>query len=110
MADIDPQVLKGLLTLLLLSLLAKDDDYGYSIGEQLRNAGLDDIAEGTIYPALARLERAGLLKTYYVTSERGPARKYYSLSDDGREELRNRLDSWNQLQTIVKQISKGIKQ
>lgn len=109
MAEVDPQVLKGLLTLLLLSLLAQGDDYGYAIGERLRASGLDDIAEGTIYPALARLERTGLVDTYHVASDRGPARKYYRLSADGRRELDARLEEWRRLQTVVTRLTKGAK-
>jgi PadR family transcriptional regulator PadR len=103
-------MLKGLLTLLLLALLAERDDYGYSLVERLRSGGLGEVAEGTVYPALARVERAGLVETYHVPSDRGPARKYYRLGDAGRDELGARLDAWNDLAHVVERLTKGIQQ
>ena len=101
-------MLKGLLTLLLLTLLAERDDYGYSLVERLRMGRLGDIAEGTVYPALARLERSGYVATYHVPSDRGPARKYYRLSEAGHDELRERFGAWRQLVDVVEHLTKGI--
>jgi PadR family transcriptional regulator PadR len=107
-SDFDPQLLKGLLTLLLLSLLAERDDYGYSIVERLRAGELGEVAVGTVYPALARVERSGYVTTYHVPSDRGPARKYYRLSEAGREELRARVVAWHRLTHVVEHFTKGI--
>lgn len=107
-SDIDPQMLKGLLSLLLLALLAEQDDYGYSLVERLRAGGLGDVAEGTVYPALARLERAGWVSTYHVPSDRGPARKYYRLSRTGHRELSERIEAWHQLTQVISHFTKGI--
>jgi PadR family transcriptional regulator PadR len=96
------------LTLLLLTLLAERDDYGYSLVERLRAGGLGDVAEGTVYPALARVERGDLVATYHVPSDRGPARKYYRLSEAGRDELRARVDAWHLLADVVEHFTKGI--
>lgn len=75
---------------------------------RLQEAGLSDIAERTVYPALARCERAGWVEAYYVPSERGPARKYYRLTTAGGDELTRSLDSWNHLAALVSAItSKG---
>jgi PadR family transcriptional regulator PadR len=106
--EIDPQMLKGLLSLLLLSLIDEREDYGYSLVERLREGGLDAAAAGTVYPALARLERGGLVTTTLVPSDRGPARKYYALSTAGRSELASRLDSWRDLARVVASITKGL--
>lgn len=106
-SDVDPQMLKGLLSLLLLSLLAQRDDYGYSLVERLRDAGLVDVAEGTVYPALARLERGEFVSTYHVPSDRGPSRKYYRLSTAGTAELRSRLDAWGHLSHVIDGLTKG---
>ncbi len=104
----DPQMLKGLITLLLLWLLGEREDYGYALVVRLHEAGLTDIAEGTVYPALARCERAGWVEAHYVPSERGPARKYYRLTPAGADELTRSLDSWNHLTAMVSAItSKG---
>jgi len=106
-SDIDPQMLKGLLALLLLSLLAEHDDYGYSLVERLRAGGLTDVAEGTVYPALARLERGGFFTTRLVPSDRGPARKYYQLSATGRAELDARRAAWNTLTNVLDRFTNG---
>lgn len=101
MTHTDPQMLKGLLGLLLLRLVADRDDYGYSLVVRLRTAGLEDITEGTVYPALARCERAAWLTAYLVPSASGPARKYYGISSDGEVELVRALESWNHLVGLV---------
>jgi PadR family transcriptional regulator PadR len=101
-------MLKGLISLLLLWLLGEREDYGYALVVRLQEAGLTDIAEGTVYPALARCERAGWVEAHYVPSERGPARKYYRLTTAGGEELTRSLNSWNHLSGLVSSItSKG---
>lgn len=101
-------MLKGLLSLLLLALLAEHDDYGYSLVERLREGGLGEVAEGTVYPALARLERGGWVATYLVPSDRGPARKYYRLSETGLDELGSRVDAWRHLAQVIERLTKGI--
>ena len=98
-------MLKGLITLLLLRLLSERDDYGYALVVRLQEAGLSDIAEGTVYPALARCERAAWVEANYVPSERGPARKYYRLTPEGQSEFRRALKSWNHLADLVSAIT-----
>ncbi|MFC7492055.1 MULTISPECIES: PadR family transcriptional regulator [unclassified Knoellia] len=93
----DPQMLKGVLGLLLLSALATTDHYGYGLVTQLRSAGFDELAEGTVYPGLTRLESAGFLESYLLRSDSGPARKYYRLTDAGAAELDHRRTSWSDL-------------
>ena len=82
-ATYDPQLLKGVLTLLLLRLLADRESYGYEVVQRLREVGLSEISEGTVYPALARLEREGRITARLVSSSAGPARKYYQPTPDG---------------------------
>jgi len=98
-------MLKGLITLLLLWLLREREDYGYSLVVRLQDAGLVDIAEGTVYPALARCERSGWVQAHYVPSEQGPARKYYRLTAAGEDELTRSLDSWNHLAALISAIT-----
>lgn len=100
----DPQMLKGVLAVLLLSLLAEDDGYGYGIVIRLRRAGFSDVAEGTVYPALTRLEQAGSLRSYLLRSTAGPARKYYSTTDAGHAELVARRRSWTDLVASVDNV------
>jgi PadR family transcriptional regulator, regulatory protein PadR len=97
----DAQMLKGVLSLLLLSLLSEEEGYGYGIVVRLKEAGFEDLAEGTVYPALTRLEAAGLLDSRLERSTSGPARKYYRTTDRGRSELTTRAESWRALVTAV---------
>ena len=97
----DPQMLKGVLALLLLGVLAEQDGYGYGIVTRLREAGFADLGEGTVYPALTRLEGAGLLESYLRASDSGPARKYYRTTPAGRAELVTRGASWRGLVASV---------
>jgi len=101
MNDIDPQMLKGLVTLLLLHLVAEREDYGYALVVRLREAGFGEMAEGTVYPALARLEQAKRLDSFLVPSEKGPARKYYRLTSAGELELDRTRAAWNHLTGLV---------
>lgn len=97
----DPQLLKGVLALLLLQLLHVDEDYGYSIVVRLQRLGFDELAEGSVYPALTRLEGRGLLAARLVASSGGPARKYYRITPSGRAELARAVTAWRELTDSV---------
>jgi PadR family transcriptional regulator, regulatory protein PadR len=97
----DPQLLKGVLSLLLLRLLADRQSYGYEVVQRLRSAGLPDIAEGSVYPALARLEREASVESRLVASSSGPARKYYRPTAAGRAALEEGKTSWFALAEVV---------
>jgi len=77
------QYKKGVLDLCVLSLLAKRDWYGYEISDFLSKK--IDIADGTVYPILRKLKSDGLVVTYLTEESGGPPRKYYSLTQPGRE-------------------------
>jgi PadR family transcriptional regulator PadR len=94
-------LLKGVLSLLLLRLLADAESYGYQVVQRLREAGLPEISEGTVYPALARLEREGRVTARLVPSSSGPARKYYRLSAAGYEALGDGHVAWQSLVDVV---------
>ena len=76
------QYKKGVLELCVLSLLKKEDRYGYEIADYLSNH--IDIGDGTVYPILRKLKSDGLLTTYLQEESGGPPRKYYSLTSLGR--------------------------
>jgi PadR family transcriptional regulator PadR len=97
----DPQLLKGLLSLLLLQLLAERESYGYEVVQRLHEIGLTDVLEGTVYPALSRLEREGRLRARLVSSSAGPARKYYRPTPAGYEALVTGTASWKSLADVV---------
>lgn len=97
----DPQMLKGVLSLLLLRLVAEREDYGYSIVVRLHEIGFEDLAEGTVYPALSRLAGNGLLASRLVRSTAGPARNYYSITGEGQAEIARSLTAWRGLVAAV---------
>jgi PadR family transcriptional regulator, regulatory protein PadR len=100
----DPQMLKGVLPLLLLRLVADVEDYCYSVVLRLQELGLGDLNEGTVYPALSRLESRGLLGSRLVPSATGPARKYYAVTPAGAEELTRGVTAWESLAGTVHSV------
>ena len=106
------QLRKGLLEFCILSALDKGRLYGYDIVRQLRTIECLVISEGTIYPLLSRLKREGFVTTTLEESSQGPARKYYHLSDAGRESLDQMGVLWGQVVSGVENIrtTKGIEQ
>ena len=100
----DAQMLKGVLSLLLLRLVGDQDDYGYALVVRLREAGFTELTEGSVYPALTRLESAGLLDSRLVRSASGPARKYYVLTAAGQSEATRALDAWTTLTMNVDHV------
>lgn len=97
----DPQLLKGVLSPLLLRLLADRESYGYELVGRLRDLGLAGIAEGTVYPALARLEREGRVAARLVSSRSGPARKYYRPTPAGYQALAEGAAMWRAMADVV---------
>lgn len=100
----DSQLLKGVLPMLLLALLSRGESYGYELVVQLQEAGLTEIAAGTVYPVLTRLERDGLITSRLVPSSSGPARKYYHPTDNGRRALVDSADAWRSLAATVEPL------
>ena len=104
MTSHDPQMLKGTLSLVLLQLVAEQEDYGYSIVVRLQGHGFAELSEGTVYPALTRLEANSLLGSRLVRSSSGPARKYYAITSTGAAELARGLTSWHSFVATVNTI------
>ena len=86
------QFKKGVLELCVLSMLVHKDCYGYELVYEISKR--IDISEGTIYPLLRRLKEEGLMSTYLQESGEGPPRKYYALTDQGRQKERELRDEW----------------
>lgn len=97
-------MLKGVLSLLLLRLVGERADYGYSLVLRLRDAGFPDLTEGTVYPALSRMQSSRLLASRLVRSSSGPARKYYTLTRSGEVELDRALGAWRELVAAVDHV------
>lgn len=84
---IPSQMLKGILQGSILAIIGQKETYGYEISQALSRYGFGTISEGTIYPLLLRLEKGGLIVARFLESGSGPKRKYYTLTDGGREAL-----------------------
>jgi PadR family transcriptional regulator, regulatory protein PadR len=93
-ADRRASWLKGVLDLLVLASLTGGESYGYEIAKALAKAGLGQIKGGSLYPVLNRLEEAGLVAAEYRVAERGPGRRYYNLTDEGRATLAEQGALW----------------
>lgn len=106
----DKEVMKGSIDILLLSLLSQKDMYGYEIVKTLKQNSnqLYTMSEGTLYPALKRLEKKNLLESYWEYSETGGRRKYYRIVDNGQRELSKKLKDWSQINELIKVSSEGI--
>jgi PadR family transcriptional regulator PadR len=89
------EMLKGTLEGIVLAILAVRPAYGYEITARLREEGFTEIAEGTVYALLVRIERRGYVDVEKVPSEMGPPRKVYSLNDQGRDFLDEFWRTWS---------------
>ena len=101
------EMLKGILEGIVLAILAARPAYGYEITASLREQGFADIAEGTIYAVLIRIEQRGLVDIAKVPSEKGPPRKVYTLNDRGRTDLEEFWKTWSFLSERLTQLREG---
>ena len=101
------EMLKGTLEGIVLAILSGRPAYGYEITAWLREKGFSDIAEGTVYALLIRIERRGLVDVEKVASEMGPPRKVYSLNAQGREYLKEFWRTWSFLAERLEQLREG---
>jgi PadR family transcriptional regulator PadR len=107
MAKLVTELLKGTLEGIVLAVLSGQPAYGYEITAWLREQGFSDIAEGTVYAVLIRIEQRGLVDVEKVPSEKGPPRKVYSLNAQGREYLEEFWRTWSFLTERLEQLREG---
>ena len=100
---------KGSTTVLILSLLAEEPMYGYQISKELlaRSGGVFDFKEGTLYPALHRMEKDGLVSSYWEVVEEGPSRKYYAITEQGQHTLTVRSRDWSAFARALLHVLEG---
>lgn len=109
MAKQATEMLKGILEGIVLAILAGRPAYGYEITAWLRDEGFTDIAEGTVYALLVRVEQRGLVDVEKVPSEKGPPRKVYTLNAQGQEYLTEFWRTWSFLTERLERLhEKGI--
>lgn len=101
------QIRRGLLELCVLNMVAQGEVYGYDLVQRLTDMRGLGIAEGSIYPLLSRMRKAGLLAARLEESPNGPARKYYGLTAEGTKcrEMMNR--HWDELAVGIYSLRNG---
>lgn len=100
----DTQRKKGVLEVCVLSVLSQGASYGYMINGEVSKC--IEITESTLYPLLKRLESSGCLTTY-KEEYNGRTRKYYQITDAGRQKIKDFLDEWEQMQRIYQFVQKS---
>ncbi|UXR76001.1 MULTISPECIES: PadR family transcriptional regulator [unclassified Staphylococcus] len=93
------QFKKGALEMIVLLIIKREPQYGYSLVQNISRHM--SIAEGTVYPILRRLVKEGYLSTYYQASTEGPTRKYYQMTQDGLERLKELRLQWEEFADVV---------
>jgi len=99
------QMRKGVLEYCILSIINKKESYASSIIEELKAADMI-VVEGTLYPLLIREKNQGLLTYRWEESPQGPPRKYYCITDKGREQLSQMDEAWNDIVRTINTLKK----
>jgi len=96
-------LLQGTLDLLILKTVAREPLHGWAIAKRIQALSGKELSvgQGSLYPALHRLEHQGWITAQWKESERGRAAKVYSLTRDGRQQLERELDTWKRLSSAV---------
>ncbi len=100
------ELLKGSLGLMLMALLEQGPMYGYQIAKHVRDQTDEviDLKEGSLYPALHRLEKEGMLEAFWQRREDGVDRRYYQLTAEGMRVLTERRAQWNRFSAAVSKV------
>jgi transcriptional regulator len=101
---------QGTLDLLILRTLSLEPQHGWAISERVQQVSSDvlRIQQGSLYPALHRLERRGWIKARWGTSENNRRAKYYELTRTGRKQLEAETESWRKLTAAVAQVLESV--
>lgn len=99
------QMKRGTLEMCALSVISRDDCYGYEIVNRISTCM--EMTEGTIYPLMKRLRDAGLIDSYIVESPEGPPRKYYKITAEGKTELERLIAEWDEFEISIDRLLKG---
>ena len=97
---------QGTLDLLILKTVALGPQHGWAISERVQQMSSDalQVRQGSLYPALHRLERRGWIKAHWSTTDNNRRAKYYELTREGRKQLETRTDSWRMLTAAIGRI------
>ena len=99
MAQEKSEFLRGMLDMLILKIVALDPSHGYAIAQRLQQVSKDffQVHQGSLYPALHRLEDRGWLRAEWKESETGREAKFYSLTEEGRRQMKAEVLNWERL-------------
>ncbi|RLL41276.1 PadR family transcriptional regulator [Oceanobacillus piezotolerans] len=100
------ELVKGSTSLLVLQLLQERDMYGYELVKEMdrRSNHKLQMKEGTLYPALHKMEKQGYIVSYKEEQEKGPARKYYRITDEGTDILAERTSEWHRYVQVMNNL------
>jgi PadR family transcriptional regulator, regulatory protein PadR len=100
------ELVKGSTSLILLQLLNEKDMYGYELVKELEKRSDNGLSvkEGTLYPALHKLEKQEYIDCYWQEQEKGPARKYYRITTAGREVLDEKVSEWQDFVQVMNKV------
>lgn len=103
-----PDLVQGTLDLLILKILALEPLHGWAIGQRLRQVSRDalQVSDGSLYPALHKLEHAGWIAAEWKTSELGRRAKFYRLTAPGRKQLERESSEWSRLSRAISAVVK----
>ncbi len=96
-------LLQGTLDLLILKTISLEPKHGWAIAKRIQQVSLEalQVQQGSLYPALHRLEQQGWIRAHWAETEAGRKAKFYSLTKAGRNQLAKELESWDRLSNAV---------
>ena len=99
----DSRLLTGAVDMLIMDVLDRGDSYGYQIAQTVMSEsdGYFELKEGSLYPALHRLERQKMLRSYWVDTDEGRRRKYYRLTAKGKKAAERKREDWSRFAAAV---------
>ncbi|MFK7696618.1 PadR family transcriptional regulator [Paenibacillus sp. HJGM_3] len=101
------EMLKGVLEGCVLEIISRQETYGYEITRRLNALGFTDVVEGTVYTILIRLEKSKLVEITKKPSDMGPPRKFFTLNEAGREELRRFWEKWEFVSSKINELKEN---
>jgi PadR family transcriptional regulator, regulatory protein PadR len=104
------EILRGNTETIILAILKHKDSYGYEIMKTIidRGNGLFNIKDATIYTAFKRMEKEGLITTYWGDEDGGPRRKYYGITSKGKDVYNQKVIEWTEINVVLNHLIGGV--
>ena len=106
---ISSDLLRGYTDAIILKRLIQEDGYGYRISKEVASIsnGKLELKEATLYTAFRRLETAGYIRSFWGNEAIGARRRYYSITETGKEKLKEEIDAWQETRNVLNQLLEG---